>query len=99
VQTAVLTLEYKVTMIRPMSEATGAIRCEAETSKLVQRLARQAPIALGHTKRLINASLEQAMETQLNHEAIGFSECAATDDWAEGVKAFIEKRKPVFKAC
>jgi len=70
---------------------------EADTVKLAQRLATQAPVALGRTKLLLNASLQSSMEAQLNDEALNFSECAATDDWIEGVSAFVEKRKPVFK--
>jgi enoyl-CoA hydratase/carnithine racemase len=32
-------------------------------------------------------------------EAQSFAECAATDDWVEGVTAFTEKRKPKFRGC
>jgi 2-(1,2-epoxy-1,2-dihydrophenyl)acetyl-CoA isomerase len=36
------------------------------------------------------------METQLEAEAQAFARCARTRDLAEGVTAFVEKRKPVF---
>ena len=69
----------------------------AETQELAQRLASGPTHAIANTKELLNASLGNTLETQLASEAVSFSECAATDDWAEGVTAFAEKRKPVFR--
>ena len=42
-------------------------------------------------KRLIGTSLSNTMSEQLNAEADSFSSCAAKDDFAEGIRAFIEK--------
>jgi len=69
---------------------------EEETSKLANRLANSATVALGNIKELIHASHGNSLEAQLAMEAAKFGECAASDDWAEGVFAFNEKRKPVF---
>lgn len=70
---------------------------ESETMKLAGRLATGPTVALGNTKRLINASLGNSLETQLSMEATSFAECAASDDWVEGITAFAEKRRPEFK--
>ena len=70
---------------------------EAETAKLAKRLANGPTVALGRTKQLLNASLNNSLETQLSLEAQGFAFCAASNDWAEGVQAFKEKRKPEYK--
>ncbi|WP_339715911.1 enoyl-CoA hydratase [uncultured Sneathiella sp.] len=70
---------------------------EAETAKLAKRLANGPTVAIGRTKQLLNASLGNTLETQLSLEAQGFAFCAASDDWAEGVQAFKEKRKPDYK--
>lgn len=70
---------------------------EAETAKLAARLANGPTVAIGRTKQLLHASLNNSMEEQLAMEAENFAACAATDDWAEGVTAFGEKRKPVYK--
>ena len=70
---------------------------EAETAKLAARLASGPTFALGKTKELMHASLVNDLEKQLAMEAESFSQCAATEDWAEAIYAFNEKRKPNFK--
>ncbi len=69
----------------------------AETQTLAQRLAAGPTHAIANTKALLNASLGNTLETQLASEAVHFADCAATDDWVEGVTAFAEKRTPVFQ--
>lgn len=69
----------------------------SETAKLAKRLANGPTVAIGRTKQLLNASLENSLEAQLSLEAQNFAACAASNDWVEGVTAFKEKRRPVFK--
>lgn len=69
----------------------------AETAKLASRLAQGPTRAYANAKALFNASLNQTMETQLQMEAERMADSMMTDDHAEGVTAFVEKRKPVFK--
>lgn len=70
---------------------------EAETAKLAARLAGGPGHALGQTKALLNASFDNPLEAQLALEAESFAACAATQDFAEGVTAFIEKRPAKFQ--
>lgn len=70
---------------------------EAETLKLAERLASGPTVAYGRIKELMYNSHANSQEAQLAMEARNFGICAATDDWAEGVTAFAEKRTPVFK--
>ena len=48
------------------------------------------------SKRLMLASLHNTLETQLELERQGISDCAAHPDGQEGIQAFVEKRKPSF---
>ena len=70
---------------------------DQETEKLAARLARGPAHAYANTKELLNGSLVRNLNDQLDAEAVSFAECAATDDFAEGIAAFIEKRPPLFK--
>jgi len=53
--------------------------------------------ALGMTKRLLNESMSTDLRSQLELEAKYQIEAAQSDDYKEGVAAFVEKRKPNFK--
>ena len=69
---------------------------EQEAMALATRLAAGAPEALGRTKRLISQSFDQSLEDQLLSEQKNFVDCAGEPDFAEGLTAFFEKRKPRF---
>lgn len=64
---------------------------------LAAHLATQPTKGLGLTKQLLNASLLNDLPTQLELEARLQAEAGWTDDFFEGVRAFREKRKPVFR--
>lgn len=66
------------------------------TEKLVRRLAAGPAVALGQAKHLLNASLANSLKTQLEFEARAAGVCGASEDFAEGVSSFLEKRKPSF---
>ncbi|WP_103863481.1 MULTISPECIES: enoyl-CoA hydratase-related protein [Aquimarina] len=70
---------------------------EEEVSKLALKMAQMPTKALGLTKRLLNQSMVNTLEEQLAIESDLQIESAESEDYAEGVNAFIEKRKPVFK--
>jgi 2-(1,2-epoxy-1,2-dihydrophenyl)acetyl-CoA isomerase len=76
--------------------ATGA-DVQFQARELAKELCRQAPLAVALTKRAINRSLEQGLEAQMEYEAQLQEILGKTKDHDEGVKAFLEKRQPVFK--
>jgi enoyl-CoA hydratase len=53
-------------------------------------------IAVRMALKAINANLEAPLSEGLRVEAALFGECCGTEDFKEGTKAFLEKRKPVF---
>lgn len=74
-----------------------AAELESETRRLVERLANGPTLAFGRLRRLIRESHQSSFEDQLESEATGFQECAATADFSEGVQAFLGKRRPTFQ--
>ena len=74
-------------------------RAEFDTTidALAQKLANMPRRALGLIKELYNSSMTNTLEGQLALESKLQIEAASSNDYAEGVAAFIEKRKPNFK--
>jgi 2-(1,2-epoxy-1,2-dihydrophenyl)acetyl-CoA isomerase len=68
-----------------------------ETQRIARELAKGPTVAFGEAKRLMNQSFERGVETQMEEELAAFARCAKTQDLAEGVAAFVEKRKAQFK--
>lgn len=71
-------------------------RLAAETDAIVQRLAAGPTQALARLKKLLRSSLDHDLDTHLDAEAAGFTACAATADFREGVGAFLDKRAARF---
>lgn len=67
-----------------------------ESAKIALTLARMPTKALALTKEALNRSVVNSFEEQLKCEEELQNIAGRTSDFAEGLKAFIEKRKPVF---
>lgn len=70
---------------------------EEEVQKLALKLANMPTKALGLIKKSLNQSLTNNLDAQLALESKYQIAAAGTEDYAEGVSAFIEKRQPKFK--
>ncbi|MCL4439759.1 MAG: enoyl-CoA hydratase [Firmicutes bacterium] len=71
-------------------------KLEQEVSSLAGKLSRGPSLALGFAKMLINAGMNENLETVVSSEAFAQSVCMQTEDHKEGLAAFLEKREPVF---
>ena len=80
-----------VSKVLPDAELMDQVRAVA------RRLAESAPIALREIKRNLNDALRLSFPEALDREAERHSRCGTTEDNTEAAKAFLEKRKPVFK--
>ncbi|MGA9838179.1 MAG: enoyl-CoA hydratase-related protein [Gemmatimonadaceae bacterium] len=70
---------------------------EETAHSLARSLASQATRGFGLTKRALNRSLSSDLDAQLEFEEELQREAGKTKDYQEGVRAFLEKRKPQFK--
>ena len=76
---------------------TASAALQEETAAIARRLADGPTLALGLVKRLIRSSLDNSWDEQSHREAESLAAAAATEDHLEGVTAFVEKRKPLFR--
>jgi 2-(1,2-epoxy-1,2-dihydrophenyl)acetyl-CoA isomerase len=70
---------------------------DEEAIKLAENLATMPTYGLGLTKKAVNLGLFNSLEDQLDLEESLQTEAGDTDDFTEGVNAFIQKRPAVFK--
>src|SRR3954453_2846766 len=69
---------------------------EAATDQLVAELLACAPLAVGHAKRVMDAAAKPALAATLEQEVTSQQLLASSEDFAEGTRAFKEKRDPSF---
>ncbi len=72
-------------------------KLEAETKKLAERLAAGPALAIGLMKQALYERLETQLDSMMEHEVEAQMKCFESEDFEEGLKAFLEKRRPKFK--
>lgn len=70
----------------------------AEAKKLLQKIASQGPLAVRYAKHAIGRGMQVDLDSAMIIESDIFGLCFSTVDQKEGMKAFLEKRKPAFQA-
>lgn len=78
-------------------KVVAAENLSQEVNNIASILSNMPTKALGLTKRLLNESMDNSLENQLELEGKLQIESAQSEDYAEGVDAFVNKRKPEFK--
>lgn len=70
---------------------------EAKTMELANKITEKSPIALQMAKEAVKLASRSNLDEGLKREIDLFAICFSSEDKEEGVAAFLEKRKPVFK--
>jgi 2-(1,2-epoxy-1,2-dihydrophenyl)acetyl-CoA isomerase len=70
---------------------------EATVDELAHRLANGPTIAIGLAKRLLNTSVDDDRRGAFDREELAVAVNVSTEDSAEGLRSFAEKRAPVFR--
>lgn len=75
----------------------NADELETKTMEMANKIAEKAPIALALCKEAVKFASRSNLDEGLRREVDLFAICFSTEDKTEGVSAFLEKRKPVFR--
>ena len=81
-----------------VNRVVAAAELEAATLELAQQLADMSPTAIGLTKRAFNRAMIPHLAEWLENKALVQEEAANGPDLLEGVRSFMDKRKPAFAA-
>ena len=79
-----------------VNRVAPAAELDAVTDQLAGELLACAPVAVGLVKGVMDAAAKPALAATLEREGAVQELCAATEDFAEGVRALAERRQPEF---
>lgn len=85
---------YRIGLVQELVQEN---QLEGFTRSLAEKIARSAPVAAQLCKHLVRMAESTSLEVGLQYENDMFAYCFTTRDHLEGLKAFREKRPPVFK--
>lgn len=68
-----------------------------QTEKVLNKLSHGPTLVYKRIKRLLNTTWDKPIDDQLLAEMHAFTECCGSNDFAEGVSAFLEKKYPKFQ--
>jgi 2-(1,2-epoxy-1,2-dihydrophenyl)acetyl-CoA isomerase len=69
-----------------------------EAVNMAHELSNSSVKSFGWSKQLLTDSFNTAFEAHIERERLGLCSCAEHPDGKEGIQAFVDKRKPVFKS-
>ncbi|NHV97906.1 MAG: enoyl-CoA hydratase/isomerase family protein [Thaumarchaeota archaeon] len=80
-----------INKIVPRDQLMGAVK------EFIEEIKSKSSVAIAAAKEAINAAMEMSLSEGFKYEAQIFAQLFSTEDQKEGAKAFLEKRKPVWK--
>ena len=80
-----------------VSEVAPSGQALPRALEIAREIAAMSPISIMQIKEIVNAGLNAPLETALMLERKAFQLQFATRDQKEGMRAFMEKRKPKFE--
>jgi enoyl-CoA hydratase len=80
-----------------VNQVVPADQLQTRTMEIANRIAEKSPIALRLAKEAVRLASRSNLDEGLRREVDLFALCFSSEDKNEGVKAFLEKRKPEFK--
>ncbi len=79
-----------------ISQVVPSAELSALEGTVTKRLAGGPAKAYANVKQLVNQTFNNSLKQQLDAEQASFTSCALSEDFAEGVTAFVQKRRPKF---
>jgi enoyl-CoA hydratase len=80
-----------------VNHVVPADQLQSKTLEIANRIADKSPVALVFAKEAVKLASRSNLDEGLRREIDLFALCFSTEDKDEGVSAFLEKRKPIFK--
>ena len=80
-----------------VNRVVPAEHLDTAAAALIDRVAHGPTLAYGAMKRLMRASFDRDLDTQLAAETAAFADCAATEDMRAGIEAFYARKPAVFE--
>jgi enoyl-CoA hydratase/carnithine racemase len=80
-----------------VNQVVPADELEATTYKMADTMLRQAPVPLQIAKKALYQGMDNDLVGQIQFEQLAQSFCFRSEDYKEGINAFMEKRRPEFK--
>lgn len=98
----IATLGEKINMVQAkelglVNQVVAEDKLDETVQAIAARYAQMPTKAIGLIKRMLNRSFESSLEEMLEQEKFGQETAGRTEDYQEGVNAFVEKRKAVYK--
>ncbi len=79
-----------------ISQVVPSAELSSTGQAVAMKLANGPAMAYANVKQLVNQTFNNSLKQQLDAEQASFTNCALSDDFAEGVTAFVQKRRPKF---